>query len=111
MPAQRRRLEGPGELVPNHAGGLYEIRIKGHLDADWLDWFEGMTFQYLKDRDSGLELTELRCLFADQPVLHGALINIRDLNLTLISVKRIDPVEPGSRKRPRRPRQPRLKTR
>lgn len=110
MPTQRRGPERAEELVPNHAGGLYKIRIKGHLDADWLDWFEGMTLQYLKDRETGLELTELRGVFADQPALHGALIKIRDLNLTLISVRKISPAEPGCRKRPRPVRKPRSKT-
>ena len=23
--------------------GLYEIRIKGHLDKQWADWFNGLT--------------------------------------------------------------------
>jgi hypothetical protein len=29
--------EDQGEPVP------YEIRIKGHLDDRWADWFEGLT--------------------------------------------------------------------
>lgn len=24
--------------------GRYEIRIKGHLDTRWVDWFEGLNF-------------------------------------------------------------------
>jgi hypothetical protein len=99
MPTHTRRTDGANESVPNHAGGLYKIRIKGHLDAGWLDWFEGMTLRYVLDKQTGLEFTELRGVFADQPALHGILIKIRDLNLTLISVRKINCPEPERKKR------------
>ena len=25
----------------------YEIRVKGHLEAGWLDWFEGLQIKWL----------------------------------------------------------------
>ena len=109
MPTQSRRLDGANELVPNHAGGLYKIKIKGHLDAGWLDWFEGMTLRYVLDKETGLELTELRGIFADQPALHGILIKIRDLNLTLVAVRKVNPAEPRRKKAPPRARRPRSK--
>ncbi len=109
MPMESRRLDGANELVPNHGGGLYKIKIKGHLDAAWLDWFEGMTLGYVVDRQTGLEVTELRGVFADQPALHGVLIKIRDLNLTLLSVRKINPPVPGRNKRPPRGRPARSK--
>jgi hypothetical protein len=34
-------------------------------------------------------------LLPDQPVLHGLLAKIRDLGLCLISVRQLDPDEPG----------------
>ncbi len=88
MPTRGSRSAGAKKPLPNHTGGLYEIKIKGRLDAHWLDWFEGMTLQYAVDEETGLDLTVLRGVLADQPALHGVLTKIRDLNLTLISVGR-----------------------
>ena len=59
----------------------YEIRVKGHLDESWSEWFEGLTITYL---DSGE--TVLRGEIVDQAALHGILSKVRDLNLPLIAV-------------------------
>jgi len=56
------------------------IRIAGHLDSRWLDWFEGMEMHYLPDGN-----TELSGLVADQSALYGLLNRARDLGLTLLS--------------------------
>lgn len=71
-------------------GGTYEFRIKGRLDDRWLDWFEGMTLHYTQDSNAGLEVTDIRATLADQPALHGFLNRIRDLNLTLLSVRKLN---------------------
>jgi len=63
---------------------IYEIKIKGHLDDRWADWFEGMTF--IQEND---ETTVLVGPVIDQPALHGILNGIRDLGLTLISVQQV----------------------
>lgn len=65
---------------------IYEIRLKGHLDADWDDWFGGVS---IKLQDDGT--TVLTCHVVDQAALHGLLRQIRDLGLPLISVNRIEP--------------------
>ncbi len=109
MPTRRSRSAGVKEPLPNNTGGLYEIKIKGHLDEHWLDWFEGMTFQHAVDEETGLDFTVLRGVFADQPALHGVLTKIRDLNLTLISVGKPHQANAVSLRRRPRKRQSRSK--
>ena len=61
--------------------GLYEIRIKGHLEHRWAGWFEGLTITLA---DSGETL--LSGPVADQAALHGLLRKVRDLGMPLLSV-------------------------
>ncbi len=61
--------------------GFYEIRIKGHLNDQWVDWFDGLTITLTDDGN-----TVLSGAIIDQSALHGTLKKIRDLGLTLISV-------------------------
>ena len=65
----------------------YEIRLKGHLDDRWADWFEGLTITLEEDGD-----TLLTGPVIDQAALHGLLKKVRDLGMPLVSVS---PVEPG----------------
>jgi len=60
---------------------IYEIRIKGHLDSQWTDWFEGLTIS-LEDNGETLLLGPV----IDQAALHGLLKKVRDLGMPLISV-------------------------
>ncbi len=59
----------------------YEIKIKGHLDPRWSDWFAGLQLTHLEGNE-----TLLAGSLPDQAALHGLLERVRDLNLTLISV-------------------------
>ncbi len=63
----------------------YEIWAKNHLDQSWADWFDGWKITNL---DNGEVI--LSCPDADHAALHGVLDKIRDLNLTLISVRQVD---------------------
>ena len=69
-----------------HEPALYEIRIKGHLDNRWADWFEGLTITAF---DNGETL--LTGPVVDQAALHGLLRKVRDLGLPLLSVIHVEP--------------------
>lgn len=60
--------------------GLIEIKVHGHLDEKWEDWFDGMEITHEKDN------TILSGYIKDEAFMHGILNLIRDLNLKLISV-------------------------
>jgi hypothetical protein len=68
-----------------HAPAHYRIKLKERLDHIWSDWFEQMVMSTENDQ------TTLIGPVADQAALHGLLVRIRDLNLTLIEVERIEP--------------------
>ncbi len=63
----------------------YAIRVQGHLDPRWSEWLDGMCMAYTESFD-----TILSGVVADQAALHGLLAKIRDLNLSLVSVTRLE---------------------
>lgn len=71
------------DLQNEPTGERYEIKIKGHLDESWADWFEGLAFSYGNDGT-----TTLSGEIFDQAALHGTLKKIRDLGMPLLSVNR-----------------------
>ncbi|MGH2416686.1 MAG: hypothetical protein ACRDEA_23910, partial [Microcystaceae cyanobacterium] len=68
------------------APGFYEVRLKGHLDDRWADWFEGLTLTLENDGT-----TLLQGPVVDQAALYGLLKKVRDLGISLISVNRVEP--------------------
>ena len=60
---------------------FYQIRLKGHLDDTWSEWFEGMTIFNEENGDAILS-----GYLPDQAALHGVLNRINSLGVTLISV-------------------------
>jgi hypothetical protein len=70
------------KLPPNNQ--FYEIRIKGHLDAQWMTWFDGLTITLEENGE-----TLLSGHVADQAALHGLLKKVRDLGMPLVSVVQV----------------------
>jgi hypothetical protein len=66
----------------------YVICIQNHLDSHWEQWFEGMALNHTDDGQ-----TILSGEVVDQSALLGMLEKIHNLNLTLISVRKVDPDE------------------
>lgn len=70
---------------PSEQTQVYEICLKGRLDADWSEWFGGMTVAARHDD------TLLTGVVVDQAALHGLLKTVRDLGMPLLSVTRVSP--------------------
>ncbi len=109
MENKPNRKNTVGSENPDPKPVFYEITIQGCLDPEWSKWFEGMSLTTLDQDDRGGACTLITGFVIDQPALYGLLIKIRDLNLTLISVRRsiagtdrvedvpIAPEKPGDR--------------
>jgi ABC-type multidrug transport system ATPase subunit len=83
----RIRLDRPAaELASIASDEQYEIRVRGHLDGDWSDWFDGLRIEPIEGGE-----TRLHGPIADQSALHGVLTKIRDSGLPLLSFQRIEP--------------------
>jgi hypothetical protein len=90
-------MSGDEPRKPEHdEAGQYEIRVHGHLDHHWADWFEGMTLTLEQNGDT------LICgQVVDQAALFGLLRKVRDTGMRLVSVqrvvdRRVDPRDGGS---------------
>jgi hypothetical protein len=64
---------------------IYQIRVRGHLSSRWAEWFDGLA---IENQPNGEAL--ISGPVADQAALHGLLAKVRDLNLPLVSVSRIE---------------------
>ena len=78
----------PGE---DPAPGRVQIRVRGHLEARWSSWLEGLT---LTRQDDGT--TVLEGPVVDQAALFGIIDRLRDMALPLISVAHLEPPYPPS---------------
>jgi hypothetical protein len=77
------------ETLSANEAGRYEIRIKGHLDARWAAWFDGLDLTNSSDGT-----TVIRGVVADQSALHGLLQKVRDVGLPLMSVTQVGADQP-----------------
>ena len=72
----------------HHPKNMYQIKIKGHLQEKWTEWFNGMILNLTTSNQEIVHTTMLMNV-PDQAALRGILNKIWDLNLSLISVKLI----------------------
>ena len=79
----RRKVCGTGG-VSDVRGNIYEIRVKGRVDSRWFRCYEGLGVTYQAGD------TILSGPIRDQSALHGVLERVRDLNLVLISLERVE---------------------
>ncbi|MCX6001817.1 MAG: hypothetical protein NTY79_04715 [Chloroflexi bacterium] len=77
--------EKKGVLSTRTQPGFFEIYVKGHLDASWSDWLQGLDVKLL---DNG-EMT-LSGHIGDQAALMGILNKLYGLNLILLSVREVN---------------------
>lgn len=83
--ANQRNVQPDPNHLPNQLMGreamIYQIRLKGHLDRQWVEWFGGLTITQEANGD-----TLLAGLVVDQAALFGLLKKVRDLGLPLLAV-------------------------
>ena len=60
---------------------FYRIRVQGHLEDSWSEWFEGLTLTRVDEGEMVLSGP-----IVDQAALHGVLAKVRNLGLPLLSL-------------------------
>jgi hypothetical protein len=79
-------------LARNDPGAVYEIRVQGELDKGWEEWLSGLSVTHKHSGERPCTTTFTGHV-ADQSALRGILCKLWDLNLTLLSVRRIEQEE------------------
>jgi hypothetical protein len=90
MPPERVFLftDEENETRTEHRRMRYFIRVKGHLDPFWQEWFENLSITH---ESNGTTL--LSGLIRDQAALYGILLKMRDLGLMLLELSMSGPIE------------------
>ncbi len=68
---------------------FYQIKIAGKINENWSDWLNGMQVSFPKREDEP-QVTVLTVKVADQAALRGLLCRLWDLNLTILSIFRLE---------------------
>jgi len=68
---------------------FYQITVKGHLNPNWADWFDGLTITPLPNGT-----TVISGPVVDQTALHGVLRKVRDLGVP-ITLGHLHQTRPG----------------
>jgi hypothetical protein len=67
------------------SGNLYTILVKEPIDPGWSDWLYDFTISRTDAQE-----TTLTGWVTDQTALYGLLNTLRDLNLTLLCVRKVE---------------------
>jgi hypothetical protein len=98
LPGKQIKPNQPLKGGPVHSDpGYYEIRIRDRLSEQAAIWFEDMTLSV--DEETTPPQTIIHGYILDQAALYGLISRVRDLGLTLISVKRLNSEEESKVKR------------
>jgi hypothetical protein len=81
--------EEAGMIARDPSTMRYRIRIRGHLDPAWTEWFDDLA---LTQKNDGT--TELVGPLSDQSALYGLLARLRDLGATLLMVEQLGQLSP-----------------
>jgi hypothetical protein len=73
------------EQYESHQSNTYRIRVKETLDRHFTDWLGDLTILPQEHGETLLEGS-----FSDQPALRGFLNQLWNLNITVITVERIE---------------------
>ncbi len=76
--------------IPKHSQMIYEIKVQGELDQGWEVFFKGLAVMPDHTGKQASRTTILVGPVIDQAALRGLLCKLWDLNLTLISVRRLE---------------------
>lgn len=74
----------PGSDSSGITGPLWEIRVRGHLAADWRDWLDRLEIIPLAEGN-----TILYGAIVDQAALIGILNKLNRLNVTVLSLRQV----------------------
>jgi hypothetical protein len=82
----------PKQTTNSSRPAIYQIRVEGHLDDQWTDWFSGLSVIREENGD-----TLIIGRVADQAALFGLLKKVRDLGMPLVSLNRVESCPEHSR--------------
>jgi hypothetical protein len=68
---------------------IYQIKVQGYLDPSWSDWFNEMEITNETKTDF-YSITIFEGAVKDQATLRGISNHLWDLNLTILSVNRVE---------------------
>lgn len=80
-----------------HRSHSYRIRIEGGIEPTWSDRLGGLRIRHWEaGGEAGGDTSTLEGVLADPAALAGVLATLHDLNITLISVEKLDETEKRS---------------